>query len=85
MYAQTANIKGIYLDLQVEDHVAEPKVILIVKNITKETINIPEIMIRNNFMVYNYFQFLKDFLLNYFLQKHHRFYLDQWLHINQKF
>lgn len=61
MYAQTANIKGIYLDLQVEDHVAEPKVILIVKNMTKETINIPEIMIRNNFMVYNYFQFRPEF------------------------
>lgn len=61
LFAQTSNIKGIDLDLQVEDHVAEPKVFLIIKNMTNETINIPEIMIRNNYMSYNYFQFRPEF------------------------
>ena len=64
MYGQTSTIKGIYLDLQVEDHIANPKVVLIIQNMTNTTINIPEIMIINNYMAYNYFQFKPELKQN---------------------
>lgn len=61
LYAQTLSFKNLEIDLNVIDHIANPKVVLIVKNTSNINIKIPEIVVRSNYMAYNYFEFASDF------------------------
>lgn len=54
------SMKGLSIDLKVIDHTIDSKVILIIKNETDKEISIPEIMLRNNYMSYNYFTFRSE-------------------------
>lgn len=54
------SMHGLSLDLKVIDHSIDSKVILEIKNETEKEITIPEIMLKNNYMAYNYLTFRSE-------------------------